>query len=65
MDGVIEILKFADGTAVGRSDGAFGGRPVAEPRQIRILDLRCGVVRAQALTPRESLAYIERVLGET
>ncbi|GAA2978791.1 helix-turn-helix transcriptional regulator [Streptomyces drozdowiczii] len=65
MDGVIEILKFADGTAVGRSDGAFAGRPVAEPRQIRILDLRCGMIRAQALTPRESRAYIERVLGET
>ena len=27
MDGKIELLKFADGSAVGRSDGAFNGRP--------------------------------------
>lgn len=65
MDGGIEVLKFEDGTAVGRSDGAFAGRPVSEPKQLRILELRYGMIRAQALTPRESLAFIERVLGET
>lgn len=65
LDGRIELLKFADGTAVGRSDGAFGGRPVTEPRQLRILELRYGTIRAQALPPRESLALIERLLGET
>ncbi|MFH8756606.1 helix-turn-helix domain-containing protein [Streptomyces atroolivaceus] len=65
MDGVIEILKFGDGAAVGRSDGAFAGRPVSEPKQLRILELRYGMIRAQALTPRESLAFIEHVLGET
>ncbi|MFG6295553.1 transcriptional regulator, partial [Streptomyces rochei] len=28
-------------------------------------ELRYGVVRAQALPPQESLAFIEKVLGET
>ncbi|MFD0026211.1 helix-turn-helix domain-containing protein [Streptomyces sp. NPDC058382] len=65
MDGGIEVLKFEDGTAVGRSDGAFAGRPVFDPKQLRILDLRYGMIRAQALAPRESLAFIEQVLGET
>ncbi|AZM60577.1 MULTISPECIES: helix-turn-helix domain-containing protein [unclassified Streptomyces] len=65
LDGRIEVLKFADGTAAGRSDGAFGGRPTFHPRQLRILELRYGAIRAQALTPRESLAFIEQVLGET
>ncbi|UQA34478.1 helix-turn-helix transcriptional regulator [Streptomyces sp. HNA39] len=65
IDGEIQVLKFKDGTAVGRSDGAFGGRPVSDPKQVRILDLRCGMIRAQALTPRESTGFIERVLGET
>ncbi|MFH8578878.1 helix-turn-helix transcriptional regulator [Streptomyces zaomyceticus] len=65
LDGRIELLKFADGTAVGRSDGAFGGRPVSDPRQLRILELRYGTIRAQALPPRESLALIEQLLGET
>ncbi|MFF7141241.1 helix-turn-helix domain-containing protein [Streptomyces nodosus] len=66
VDGKIEVLKFADGTAVGRSDGAFNGRPTSEPKFLRILELRYGTIRAQALTPRDSLAFIEHLLlGET
>jgi transcriptional regulator with XRE-family HTH domain len=65
LDGRIELLKFADGTAVGRSDGAFNGRPVHDPRHLRILELRYGTIRAQALSPRESLTLIEQLLGET
>ncbi|GGO52412.1 helix-turn-helix domain-containing protein [Streptomyces lasiicapitis] len=63
--GRIQLLKFGDGTAVGRSEGEFNGRPVSDPRQLRILELRYGMIRAQALRPRESLAFIERVRGET
>ncbi|MFI1422988.1 helix-turn-helix domain-containing protein [Streptomyces sp. NPDC020731] len=65
MDGKIELLKFSDGSAVGRSDGAFNGRPTSEPKHLRILELRYGTIRAQALSPRESLAFIEQLLGET
>ncbi|GAA2404080.1 helix-turn-helix transcriptional regulator [Streptomyces viridochromogenes] len=65
LDGRIELLKFPDGTAVGRSEGAFNGRPTHEPKHLRILELRYGTIRAQALSPRESLALIERMLGET
>jgi hypothetical protein len=51
---------------VGRSDGAYNGRPTSDPKQLRILELRYGTIRAQALTPRESLAFIEQLLlGET
>lgn len=64
MPGLIEVLKFSDGTAVGRSEGAFNGRPVSNLRELRILELRYGMIRAQALPPRESLAFIERTLGE-
>ncbi|MEU9200144.1 helix-turn-helix transcriptional regulator [Streptomyces sp. NPDC048332] len=63
--GLIEVLKFPDGSAVGRSEGAFGGRPVSDPKQLRILELRYGMIRAQALSPRESLAFIEQLLGES
>lgn len=65
IDGEIQVLKFKDGTAVGRSEGASGGRPVTDPKQLRILELRYGMIRAQALTPSESLAFIEQLLGET
>ncbi|MFG2310284.1 helix-turn-helix domain-containing protein [Streptomyces sp. NPDC048566] len=65
LDGRIELLKFPDGTAVGRSDGALGGRTTSELRHLRVLELRYGTIRAQALSPGESLALIEQLLGET
>ncbi|WP_407110547.1 helix-turn-helix domain-containing protein [Streptomyces sp. DSM 116494] len=65
LDGRVELLKFADGTAMGRSDGAFNGRPTSDPKHLRILELRYGTIRAQALSPRESLAFIDTLLGET
>jgi transcriptional regulator with XRE-family HTH domain len=65
LDGRIELLKFRDGTAVGRADGEFNGRPTTDPKQLRIIELQYGTIRAQALPPRESLAFIEQLLGET
>ncbi|MBQ0883674.1 helix-turn-helix domain-containing protein [Streptomyces sp. RM72] len=64
MGGEIQVLKFADGTAVGRAEGDLGSRPVSELKHLRIMELRCGIIRAQALSPGESLAFIEQVLGE-
>jgi len=61
--GLIQVMKFADGTAIGRSDGAFNGRPVSNPKDLRIIELRYGMIRAQALRPRESQAFVEQVLG--
>ncbi|GHJ00694.1 helix-turn-helix domain-containing protein [Streptomyces olivaceus] len=65
LDGKIELLKFEDGSAVARCEGAFNGRPVSDTRQLRIAELRYGTIRAQALPPRESLVFIEELLGET
>ncbi|PKW09211.1 Helix-turn-helix domain-containing protein [Streptomyces sp. 1222.5] len=65
LSGKIEVLKFGDGTVVGRSDGAYNGRPISDPKQLRILELRFSTIRAQALSPKESLAFIEHLLGET
>lgn len=64
LGGPIELLRFEDGTAMGRSDGAFNGRPTSDPRQLRVLELRYGIVRSQALSPDESLAFIEKLLRE-
>ncbi|WP_327259171.1 MULTISPECIES: helix-turn-helix domain-containing protein [unclassified Streptomyces] len=63
--GRIQVLKFGDGSAVGRTDNEFAGRPVSDLKQLRILELRYGIIRARALSPGESLAFIEQVLGET
>ncbi|MEU9762510.1 helix-turn-helix transcriptional regulator [Streptomyces sp. NPDC047985] len=63
--GRIQVLKFGDGTAVGRTDDEFGGRPVSSPKHLRILELRYGIIRSEALSARESLAFIKRMLEET
>ncbi|MGW5847067.1 helix-turn-helix domain-containing protein [Streptomyces sp. NPDC055254] len=43
------------------------GRPhlITDPDQVRIMAERYGIIRAQALTPDESLDMIEKMLGET
>ncbi|MFT9666844.1 helix-turn-helix domain-containing protein [Streptomyces rhizosphaericola] len=63
--GRIQVLKFPDGSAVGRADDEFAGRPISHPKQLRILELRYGQIRARALTPEESRTFIEQLLGET
>ncbi|GGY25626.1 helix-turn-helix domain-containing protein [Streptomyces omiyaensis] len=63
--GRIALLKFEDGSAAGRMDGDFGGRPVTDPKRLRLLDLRYGIIRSKALTPAESRDFIEQLLGET
>ncbi|MDT0380676.1 helix-turn-helix transcriptional regulator [Streptomyces sp. DSM 42041] len=64
MGGEMQILKLGDGSAVGQSETQLTSRLVSDPKQVQLLDLRYGIIRAQALSPRESLAYIEKVLGE-
>lgn len=59
------MLKFLDGTAIGRMDDEFGGRPVSDSKQLRVLELRYGTVRAEAPTTEESLVYIRQLLGWT
>ncbi|MBO1333650.1 helix-turn-helix transcriptional regulator [Streptomyces sp. VRA16 Mangrove soil] len=64
MSGEMEVLKFRDGTAIGRCHGLYAARPVSDAKQLRVIELRCGIIRAQALPPGESLVFIEQVLGE-
>ncbi|MCX4788724.1 MULTISPECIES: helix-turn-helix domain-containing protein [unclassified Streptomyces] len=65
MGGQLQLLKFDDGTAVAHWEGQLTNRLISDPKQVRIIELRYGIIRAQALTPRESLAVIEKALGET
>ncbi|MFF3731882.1 helix-turn-helix domain-containing protein [Streptomyces sp. NPDC002476] len=65
MGGQFQLLKFGDGAALAHWEGQLFNRLVSDPKQVRIIELRYGIIRAQALTPRESLAFIEKVLGET
>jgi transcriptional regulator with XRE-family HTH domain len=65
LDGPFHLLRLKEGITVGHSDAQLTSRLISGPREVQILDLRYGIVRAQALTPRKSLAFIEKLLGET
>jgi len=64
MGGQLQLLKLRDGTAVGYTEAQLNTRVVSDPKEVQLLELRYGIIRAQALSPRESLAFIEKLLGE-
>ncbi|MET9256575.1 helix-turn-helix transcriptional regulator [Streptomyces sp. NPDC003717] len=62
--GSFRVLKLRNGKTLGHSEGQLYSRVISEPREVQILEMRYGMIRAQALAPRESLAFIEKVMGE-
>ncbi|MER6560084.1 helix-turn-helix transcriptional regulator [Streptomyces sp. NPDC001027] len=64
-DGSFRLLKLKNGATVAFSEAPLSSRVMTDPKETTVLDIRYGVIRAQALSPRESLAFIEKVLGET
>jgi hypothetical protein len=64
MGGPLQLLKLRGGKSLGHSEAQLHSRVISDPREVQILEMRYGMIRAQALTPRESQAFIEKVLGE-
>ncbi|MFC8141610.1 helix-turn-helix transcriptional regulator [Streptomyces paradoxus] len=64
MAGPFRVLKLQEGKTLGHFEAQLHNRVIDDPREAQILDMRYGMIRAQALSPRESLAFIEKVLGE-
>lgn len=62
--GPFRVLKLRDGKTLGHSACQLYERVISDPRDVQILEMRYGMIRAQALSPRESRAFIEKVLGE-
>ncbi|MEU9365579.1 helix-turn-helix transcriptional regulator [Streptomyces avermitilis] len=65
LRGGFRIFKLRNGTTLGYTEVQHLTHLVSEPREVQFLEMQYGSIRAQALTPRESLAFIEKVLGET
>ncbi|MFE3582484.1 helix-turn-helix domain-containing protein [Streptomyces vinaceus] len=65
LAGSLQLMRLKGGTTVGHNEGQLVSRLITDPKEVQILDMRYGMIRAQALTPRESLTFIEKVLGET
>ncbi|MFE9452387.1 helix-turn-helix domain-containing protein [Streptomyces sp. NPDC006739] len=65
LAGSLQLLRLRDGDTVGHNEVQLTSRLISHPKEVQIHEIRYGIIRAQALTPRESLAFIEKVLGET
>ncbi|GAB2807828.1 helix-turn-helix domain-containing protein [Streptomyces daliensis] len=64
MEGPFTLLVPKGGEQVAYIEGQGRSSTVTAREEVRAIAARYGIIRAQALTPRESLAFIERLLGE-
>ncbi|SDM74444.1 Helix-turn-helix domain-containing protein [Streptomyces sp. cf386] len=64
MMGSIQVLKLRNGKTLGHTEGQLYSRVISDPREVQILEMRYGMIRSQALPPRESVSFIEKILGE-
>jgi hypothetical protein len=65
LGGSFRLIDPRQGTKVGHVEVQQFSRVVTDRKDVRRLEALYGIIRAQALTPRDSLAFIEKVLGET
>lgn len=63
--GELHVLRLSDGTGVGRSETHLARQLTSDPREVHLLELRYGIIRAQALSPRESVAFVEGLVAES
>lgn len=64
IEGSIRLLKLRSGKTLAHTEGQLYSRVLNDPRDVQIMEMRYGMIRAQALPPRESVDFIEKLLGE-
>ncbi|WP_408057016.1 Scr1 family TA system antitoxin-like transcriptional regulator [Streptomyces changanensis] len=65
LAGSFRVLRLRDGSTVGHNEVQLISRVITDPREVQLPDIRYGAIRAQALSPRESLTFIEKIPGES
>ncbi|MBB1242261.1 helix-turn-helix domain-containing protein [Streptomyces durbertensis] len=64
MAGPFTLIETNEGRRIAYVEVQNVSRLQTERERVRALEAKYGIIRAQALTPRESLAYVEKLLGE-
>ncbi|MFE3657312.1 helix-turn-helix domain-containing protein [Streptomyces sp. NPDC059165] len=64
LEGPFTLIDPREGQRIAYVEAYKDSRLYTERRQVREIEEQYGILRAQALTPRESLALIEKLLGE-
>ncbi|GAA5609974.1 XRE family transcriptional regulator [Streptomyces platensis] len=64
LDGPFNLIDAATGQRIAYTEVQNDSRLHTGTTKIRELESRYGILRSQALTPSESLAFVEKLLGE-
>ncbi|MFF9475848.1 helix-turn-helix domain-containing protein [Streptomyces roseolus] len=64
VDGPFTVVTRDDGKRFAYAEAQGTGTLEADPKRVILAAARYGTIRSQALSPRESLAFIERLLGD-
>lgn len=64
LEGPFTLIETRDGRRIAYVEGYRDSRLHTERRAVRELEEQYGILRAQALAPRASLAFVEKLLGE-
>ncbi|MGY4982433.1 helix-turn-helix domain-containing protein [Streptomyces sp. 900105755] len=64
LGGAFTLIHLQDQRRIGYMEVQEASILYTQPKKVSPLEATYGVLRAQALTPRESLAFIEKLLGE-
>ncbi|MEV6166375.1 helix-turn-helix transcriptional regulator [Streptomyces sp. NPDC052052] len=64
VDGPFTVITRQNSDQIGYLEVQGRSTLVTDQEEVRALAARYGIIRSQALTPRESLAFIEKLLGE-
>ena len=65
LSGSFTLIETEKGRRISYVDAHKGSRLYTDRQTVKEMDDRYGILRAQALTPRESLSFVEKLLGET
>ncbi|KUN90369.1 DNA-binding protein [Streptomyces bungoensis] len=64
LEGPFTLIETRDGRRIAYVEGYKDSRLHTERRAVREIEEQYGILRAQALTPRASLTFVEKLLGE-
>ncbi|MFG3370758.1 Scr1 family TA system antitoxin-like transcriptional regulator [Streptomyces sp. NPDC090032] len=64
LAGPFTLIETREGRRIAYAEVHKDSRLYTERKSVRELEEQYGILRAEALTPRESLAFIEKLLGE-
>lgn len=64
LEGPFTLIETREGRRIAYMEGYKDSRLHSERKSVREIEEQYGILRAQALTPRETLALVEKLLGD-